>query len=220
MDAKPSKGYVYILSAPSGTGKTTIGNLLLKQLPFLERVITATTRQPREGEKHGVDYYFLQEEEFKRKIEEGFFLEWAKVYRYFYGTPKSEVKRITDQGKDALLIIDVQGALQVKKILPNAVSIFLLPPSLEELKSRLLNRGEKELELRLEWAKGEIPCAKHFDYVVVNDILQKAVEEIKSIMIANRRKVSFILEGDNFKELGLNRELINLIKGGKCHVSK
>ena len=150
-------GFVYILSAPSGAGKTTVGNLLLKEIPFLERVVTATTRSPRPGEKDGVDYYFLSEEEFIAKIERQEFLEWAKVYRYYYGTPKREVERILSQGKDALLIIDVQGAFQVKRQLPNAVSIFLLPPSLEELRKRLTLRGEKELKERLEWAKREIP---------------------------------------------------------------
>ena len=213
-----SKGFVYILSAPSGTGKTTVGNLLLKEIPFLERVITATTRQPREGEKHGVDYYFISEEEFKRKIEEGFFLEWAKVYKYYYGSPKSEVERILKSGKDALLIIDVQGALKVKKVLPNAVSIFLLPPSFEELKRRLLERGEKEWKTRLEWAKKEIPCAGTFDYLVVNDLLEKAVEEIKAIILSNRRKKEFVLNNENYKSLNLMRDIFQLIKGGNCDV--
>jgi guanylate kinase len=215
-----AKGFVYILSAPSGTGKTTIGNLLLKEIPFLERVITATTRKPREGEKHGVDYYFLTEEDFKRKIEEGFFLEWAKVYKYYYGSPKSEIERITSQGKDALLVIDVQGAFQVKKILPNAVSIFLLPPSFEELKRRLSQRGEKELEERFEWAKKEIPCAKFFDYVVVNNVIEKAVEEIKSIMIANRRKAAFVFNDENYKSLDFAGDILQAIKEGVCNAKE
>lgn len=215
-----AKGFVYILSAPSGTGKTTIGNLLLKEIPFLERVITATTRKPREGEKHGVDYYFLTEEDFKRKIEEGFFLEWAKVYKYYYGSPKSEIERITSQGKDALLVIDVQGAFQVKKILPNAVSIFLLPPSFEELKRRLSQRGEKELEERFEWAKKEIPCAKFFDYIVVNNVIEKAVEEIKSIMIANRRKAAFVFNDENYKSLDFAGDILQAIKEGVCNAKE
>jgi len=215
-----AKGFVYILSAPSGTGKTTIGNILLKEIPFLERVITATTRKPREGETHGVDYYFLSEEDFKRKIEEGFFLEWAKVYKYYYGSPKSEVERITSQGKDALLIIDVQGAFRIKKLLPNAVSIFLLPPSFEELKRRLSQRGEKELEERLNWALKEIPCAKHFDYVVVNDRLEQAVEEIKSIMIANRRKAAFVFNNENYKALNFGTDILQAIKEGICNAKE
>jgi len=214
------KGFVYILSAPSGTGKTTIGQRLLKEIPFLERVITATTRRPREGEKDGVDYYFLEEAEFLKRIEEGFFLEWAKVYRYYYGSPKSEIERILSKGKDALLIIDVQGAFEVKKKLPNAVSIFLLPPSVEELKNRLLKRGEKELEERLQWAKRELPCAKYFDYVVVNDILDKAVEEIKSIMIANRRKAAFVFNDENYKGLGFGEDILEAIRGGKCNAKE
>jgi guanylate kinase len=164
-----------------------------------------------------VDYYFLKEEDFKRKIEEGFFLEWAKVYKYYYGTPREEVERITSSGKDALLIIDVQGAFQVKKLLPNAITIFLLPPSLEELERRLKTRGERELKLRLEWAKGELPCARYFDYAVVNDELERAVDEIKSIMVANRRKAAFLFEGDNAKLLNLDKEVLELIKGGVCH---
>ena len=214
------KGFVYILSAPSGTGKTTVGHRLLEEIPFLERVITATTRKPREGEKNGVDYYFFSEEEFLKKIEEGFFLEWAKVYRYYYGSPKSEVERILSQGKDALLIIDVQGAFEVKRRLPNAVSIFLLPPSMEELKRRLLGRGEREIEERLEWAKKEIPCAKHFDYVVVNDLLDRAVEEIKSIMIANRRKAAFVFDNENYRSLGFGEDILEAIKGGRCDAKK
>ncbi|RTZ70259.1 MAG: guanylate kinase [Aquificaceae bacterium] len=213
-------GFVYILSAPSGAGKTTVGNLLLKEIPHLERVITATTRSPREGEKHGIDYYFLSEEEFIRKIEKGEFLEWARIYKYYYGTPKSEVERILSQGKDALLIIDVQGAFQVKEKLPNAVSIFLLPPSFGELKKRLTLRGEREIEERLEWAKREIPCAKHFDYVVVNDVLEKAVEEIKSIMLSNRRKAAFIFNNENYQSLHLGEDILRIIKGEDCHGNK
>ena len=213
-------GFVYILSAPSGAGKTTVGNLLLKEIPFLERVVTATTRSPRPGEKDGVDYYFLSEEEFIAKIERQEFLEWAKVYRYYYGTPKREVERILSQGKDALLIIDVQGAFQVKRQLPNAVSIFLLPPSLEELRKRLTLRGERELKERLEWAKREIPCAKYFDYVVVNDLLEKAVEEIKSIMLANRRRATFIFNNENYRSLNLGEDILRVIKEEECHGNK
>ena len=215
-----AKGFVYILSAPSGTGKTTIGELLLKEIPYLEKVITATTRKPREGEKHGRDYYFLREEEFLKKLKEDYFLEWAKVYRYYYGTPKEEVERIISSGKDALLIIDVQGAFQVKKKLPNAVTIFLLPPSFEELKKRLLKRGEKEIKLRLEWAKSEIPCAKYFDYVVVNDVLERAVEEIKSITLTNRLRSDFVFNNENYKFLGLGEDILNTVKGGKCNAKK
>ena len=155
-----------------------------------------------------------------RKIEEGYFLEWAKVYKYYYGTPREEVERITSKGKDALLIIDVQGAFQVKRKLSNAVSIFLLPPSFEELKRRLLKRGEKELKLRLEWAKSEIPCAKYFDYVVVNDVLEKAVEEIKSITVANRRKAAFVFNNENYKFLGLGGDILNTVRGGKCNAKE
>jgi guanylate kinase len=214
------KGFVYILSAPSGTGKTTVGNLLLKEVPFLKRVITATTRLPRPGERDGVDYIFLKEEEFKKKIEEGYFLEWARVYRYYYGTPKETVERLISEGFDALLIIDVQGAFQVKKLLPEAISIFLLPPSLEELKRRLETRGEKELQTRLEWAKRELPCAKHFDYAVVNDELSRAVEEIKSIMLANRRRSSFVFDNENYKVLNLGEDILRVIGGGVCDARK
>jgi guanylate kinase len=130
------------------------------------------------------------------------------------------VERITSQGKDALLIIDVQGAFQIKKVLPNAVSIFLLPPSFEELKRRLSQRGEKELEERFEWAKKEIPCAKFFDYVVVNDIVEKAVEEIKSIMIANRRKAAFVFNNENYKNLHFGVDILQAIKEGICNAKK
>jgi guanylate kinase len=212
---KKMEGHIYILSAPSGTGKTTIGEKLIREISFLEKVITATTRQPREGEKNGVDYYFYTEEEFLTKLKKGEFLEWAKVYKYYYGTPKAEVKRILSQGKDALLIIDIQGAIKVKEIIPSAILIFLLPPSLEELKRRLINRAEKEWELRFKWAvEKELPCVKVSDYVVINDNLNKAVKEVASIIISNRLRTSYFLS----KNLSLlsDEKIKEIIKNGKC----
>ncbi|MBK3332183.1 guanylate kinase [Persephonella atlantica] len=184
------KGELFILSSPAGGGKTTIANLLIKEIPNLKRVITCTTRKPRTGEKDGVDYYFLTEDEFKKRIEEGKFLEYAVVHGNYYGTPKEEVEKELSKGFDLLLVIDVQGMLQIKSKKSDVVSIFLLPPSLDELIKRMENRGDspEEIKKRIETAKKEIPQYKRYDYVVVNDVLEKAKNDVKCIIISHRHK--------------------------------
>ncbi len=184
------KGNLYVLSAPAGGGKTTIANLLLKEITFLKRVITYTTRQPRPGEKNGVDYIFKTKEEFEKLIKEGAFLEHAVVHGNYYGTPKKEVFELLEQGFDVLLIIDVQGMRQIKKKYPETIGIFLLPPSFEELINRMKKRGdsEKEIQKRVETAKKEIPAWKEYDYIVINDILEEAKNKIKCIIISNRQR--------------------------------
>ena len=213
-------GKVFILSAPSGAGKTTVALKLLSEVENLEKVITYTTRKPRPQEKNGVDYVFISKEEFEKKIKENFFLEYANVYGNYYGTPKKEVERILSEGKDVLLVIDVQGAFKIKKEIPEAVSIFLLPPSLEELKRRIEARGYKDenIEKRLETAKEEIPCAKYFDFVVVNDFVNSAVERVKSIIYSFRLEAKRILE--EIDKYVHNEEIINLLRGGKCYVKE
>ncbi len=181
-------GRVFVISAPSGTGKTSVVSRVLKSVPRVERVITATTRPKREGEVEGKDYYFLKEEDFKEKIKRGEFLEFAQIYGYYYGTLKKEVERITSEGRDALLVIDVQGALQVRKKLKGVITVFLLPPSLEELRKRLLRRGEREVEKRLEVAKEELRYAKEYDFVLVNRFLDDTVEKLSAIIISQRCK--------------------------------
>ncbi len=148
-----------------------------------------TTRPPRPGEKDGVDYFFVSTEEFLNKVASGEFLEWAKVYDNYYGTPLTYVKSRLQEGKDVLLEIDIQGARQVKKLFPDAVLIFIAPPSFEELGARITKRGtdsEEEIKKRLNSAKEELQAACEYDYVVVNDRQERAVEEV--IEIINKEK--------------------------------
>ncbi len=183
------RGELFVISAPAGGGKTTIVNMLLKEVPNLVRAITCTTRKPRDGEEDGKDYYFLTKEAFEESIKNDKFLEYAKVHDNYYGTPKDEVEKLLNEGKDVILIIDVQGMRQLrKKIKLNA--IFILPPSLEELINRMKKRGESEEEIkkRLETAKKELPAWKEYDYVVVNDVLEEAKENIKKIILSHRLK--------------------------------
>ncbi len=211
---------LFILSAPSGTGKSTIAGKLLQQLEGIRRVVTVTTREPRPGEKPGVDYIFLTKEEFEKGIEEGRFLEYANVYGNYYGTPRDQVERNLEEGYDSLLVIDVQGAFKVKRIYPDAVSVFLLPPSLEELKRRMIGRGyrDKNAQVRLETAKGEIPCAKRFDYIIINDFVDKAVDQLKSVILASRCERDSTLR--NLRNLLKSEEILSLIEGGECYVKE
>ncbi len=190
MEDKKAKGKLFILSSPAGGGKTTLANLLISEIPNLKRVITCTTRKPRPGEKNGVDYFFLSEEEFKRRIEENDFLEYAIVHGNYYGTPKKEVLEELSKGIDLILVIDVQGMRQVKKNFKDVVSIFLLPPSFNTIIERMKQRGdsEEEIKKRLETAKKEIPAWREYDYIVINDILEKAKEDLKHIILSFRLK--------------------------------
>ena len=211
---------LFILSAPSGTGKSTIAGRLVQQLEGIRKVVTATTREPRPGEEHGVDYIFMSKEEFEEGIEKGLFLEYANVYGNYYGTPRDQIERNLKEGYDSLLVIDVQGAFKVKKLYPDAVSVFLLPPSLEELKRRMVGRGYRDsnTQRRLSTARGEIPCAREFDYIIINDFIDKAVEQLRSIIIASRCEKESILK--NLKGVLHNEELIGLIEGGDCYVKE
>ncbi len=211
---------LFILSAPSGTGKSTIAGRLLQQLEGIRKVVTVTTREPRPGERHGIDYIFMSREEFEEGIENGLFLEYANVYGNYYGTPKDQVERNMREGYDSLLVIDVQGAFKVKRIYPEAISIFLLPPSLEELRRRMIGRGyrDRNTELRLRTAKGEIPCARRFDYIIINDFIDKAVERLKSVILASRCERESALK--NIRKLLHNEEIVSLIEGGDCYVKK
>ena len=213
-------GKVFIISAPSGTGKTTVARKVLEQVPDLVRVVTYTTRAPRPGEVDGQDYRFISKEEFEEKIKENYFLEYANVYGNYYGTPRKDIEELTSRGKDALLIIDVQGAFKVKSIIPEAVSIFLLPPSFEELKRRIEGRGyvDKNLERRLQTAKGEIPCARYFDYIVINDFLNNAVEKVKAIILSHRVETERVLS--NIEKYLQGSDIVKLLKGGKCYVKE
>ena len=211
---------LFILSAPSGTGKSTVAGKLLQQLEGIRRIVTATTREPRPGEKPGVDYIFLSKEEFEKGIKEGRFLEYANVYGNYYGTPRDQVERNLEEGYDSLLVIDVQGAFRVKNLYPDAVSIFLLPPSLEELKRRMISRGYRDAnaQVRLETARKEIPCARSFDYVIINDFVDKAVEQVRSVILASRCERESTLR--NLRSLIRSEDILNLIEGGECYVQE
>lgn len=183
------KGIIFIISSPSGGGKTTICRELLKQLPELGYSISMTSRSPRLGEKEGKDYFFISKEEFDEKISKGEFVEWAQVHGYHYGTPRPFLEEVLRSDRDTILDIDVQGALQIKKEYKTSCLIFLLPPSLETLASRLRKRktdDKKEIEKRLGKAQEEITFLKEYDYAIVNQELSQAVEEAKAIITAER----------------------------------
>lgn len=174
-----------VISAPSGTGKTTVIGHLLEQNHRLVRAITCTTRAPRGQEVDGVDYFFLTPEAFERKVLADDFLEWAHVHSYMYGTLRKVCMDILAQGKDVVLNVDVQGALNIKKIYPRAVLVFLSPPSLQVLEERLKGRGTDTPEViaqRIQNAKFELSMKKEYDYEVVNDDLQKAVGRLNSLI--------------------------------------
>lgn len=186
------RGEVYVLSSPAGGGKTTLSNLLLKEIPNLKRIVTCTTRKPRKGEINGVDYIFLEEEQFKEKIKKGDFLEYAVVHGNYYGTPKKQVFSEINKGNDVLLVIDVQGMRKIRSNLKNVITIFLIPPSIDELINRMRKRGDGEAEIkkRLETAVKEFSAWKEYDYIVINDILLDAKEAVKHIILSNRYKTT------------------------------
>lgn len=182
---KVGKGTLFVLSSPSGGGKSTIIRRLLDRNNELAYSISATTRAPRKGEKDGIAYFFLDEKDFKRKIGEEAFVEWAEVHGYFYGTLKKEMERLIDADKKVLLDIDVQGGLALKKSVPTSILIFLMPPSLKTLERRLEGRGtdsEDVIAKRLENARVEMEAAERYDYQVWNHDLDKTVEEVEAII--------------------------------------
>lgn len=185
------KGLLILISGPSGTGKGTVCDLLRQKHPEISYSISATTRQPRPGEQDGVNYYFYTKEKFREMIDQGQLLEWAEVYGNFYGTPKQKVLDRLEAGEDILLEIDTQGALNVMKVMPEGLFIFLLPPSLEELAARLKGRGtetEESLHRRLGAAVDEIKLATKYRYVVVNDKVEDAEETIAKIIEAEHHR--------------------------------
>lgn len=182
---KIQKGLVFIISAPAGTGKTTLVEMLLSEYPSeMKRSISCTTRTPRGSEKNGIDYVFVSEEEFEKKIKEGAFLEYAKVFNHYYGTLKETVSAFQNEGKHVFLVIDTQGALQLKEIL-DAVFVFIAPPDIDTLRRRLEHRHtetEDAINLRISYAKQEIDKAKYYDCIIMNDDLQKAYKEFKALV--------------------------------------
>jgi guanylate kinase len=182
-------GKLYIISAPSGAGKTSLVKQLVADVDGLTVSVSHTTRQMRPGEAHGQDYYFVSVTDFKAMQQQQAFLEHARVFDNFYGTAQQTVEENLSQGLDVILEIDWQGAEQIKKLLPDSVSIFILPPSTEILLQRLRNRGQDDEQIiarRMRDAVTEIGHHDEFDYLVVNDVFVQALTELKSIIIANR----------------------------------
>jgi len=179
------EGAIIAISAPSGTGKTSIVKRIIEEIPGLVFSVSATTRKKREYEKNGVDYFFLTEEEFKEKINNGEFVEWEKVYDYYYGTFKSVIEDSINKGSSLILEVDVKGALTIKRIFPDANLIYVVPPSHEALIKRLKNRkteDDADIKKRLERAIMELSIKEKFDYFVVNEDLDKAISETKNLI--------------------------------------
>ena len=189
------KGNLIVISGPSGAGKGTICKALLEREDNLYISVSATTRSPRKGEVDGVNYYFLTQEEFKKKVDNNEFLEWAEVHGNYYGTPKFNVEEMINEGKNIILEIDVQGALNVKKNCEDGVFIFILPPSMEELKRRIIARGSETPESlikRFKTAYEEFNYISKYNYAVVNVDLEEAVKKVQNILYAEDCRVSNI----------------------------
>jgi guanylate kinase len=194
-------GLIFIISAPSGTGKTTLVREVIQQLPGLRFSVSFTTRLPRPDEKEGEDYYFVSHSVFQKMMDQNEFLEWAEVLGNRYGTPRPDLKKMELEGVDLVLDIDTQGAKKVKKEIAQPVLIYVLPPSLRILRERLINRGVDSLErvkFRLSNARRDMEEAYGYHYVIVNDRLEDALEKLKSIIIAERcrRHKKMILEAN------------------------
>ncbi|MDH6368234.1 guanylate kinase [Paenibacillus sp. VTT E-133280] len=187
-----SKGLLIILSGPSGVGKGTVCTALRPKMPGLVYSVSATTRSPRAGEEDGVNYFFKSKEQFAAMIEADQLLEYAEYVGNFYGTPRDFVERTLNSGKDIILEIEVQGALKVKEKFPEGIFVFLLPPSMDELKDRIRGRGTEHpdvIDHRMTVAEDEINLMQHYDYAVVNDEIDLACKRIESIIIAEHCKV-------------------------------
>lgn len=184
-----NKGKLFVVSAPSGCGKGTILSEVLKNNDNLFYSVSATTRSPRDGEEDGVNYYFLSAEEFKQEIENNGMLEYAQFCDNFYGTPRKKVLEKLEQGIDVILEIETNGAMQIKKAMNEAILIFILPPSVSELRRRLNKRGTEEqdvIDKRVSEAAEEIKKAREYDYIMMNDELEKAIEDFEAILKASK----------------------------------
>ncbi|HEY8908618.1 MAG TPA: guanylate kinase [Rhodoferax sp.] len=184
-------GNLFVVAAPSGAGKSTLVKALLELDSQVQPSVSHTTRAPRGQEKHGREYFFVSETDFDAMVQAGVFIEWALVHNHRYGTSKKAIEERMSQGADVILEIDFQGALQIKRMFANAVTIFVLPPSWEELRSRLERRGEdapEVIEVRLQNAAQEMAQARQFDFVIINESFDRAVFDLKSIVHAQRLK--------------------------------
>jgi guanylate kinase len=204
---KKEKGKLFVISAPSGAGKTSLVKALLERAPHLRFSISYTTRKPRPAEKNGLDYFFVDHPTFETMVSAAEFLEHAKVFDNYYGTPKKQVQEILDGGEHVILEIDWQGAALVRKNLPEGQSIFILPPSREELELRLRGRGtdaQDAIERRLRDSVGDMTHWKEFDYVVVNDDFERALGDLASIVEGN----GATLERDRPEVITLTKALL------------
>lgn len=186
-----TQGICFVLSGPSGIGKDTVLRHLSKDFP-INKVVTATTRSPRENETDGVDYDFLTKEDFQQKIRENYFLEYAEFSGNFYGTPKKNVEKLLNEGKNALLKIEVQGAVNVKKLLPEALLIFLAPPSISLLEERLRHRNtdsEEDIQKRLKTAEKELEYIKYYDYLLINENSMESAKILKNILSSKAYRI-------------------------------
>lgn len=187
------KGLLIVVTGPSAVGKGTICNALRQETPNLHWSVSCTTRKQRPGEVHGKDYFFIDEPEFRRRIEAGEMLEWAQVYSNFYGTPRQYVDEMIEAGNDIILDIDMQGARRVRDLYPGSVFVFVIPPSMETLRQRIAGRGtesEEAVRLRLEQAPKWIEEGLQYDYVIVNDELHAAVRHLRSIIQAEKSRTT------------------------------
>lgn len=203
MGIRLEKGILFIVSAPSGAGKSTICAEVMRHDPNLSFAISHTTRDPRTGEQDEVDYHFVSKNVFTRMVEDGEFVEWAEVHGNCYGTSREMLDTLLAQGRDIIHDIDVQGAAQLRKILPEAVFIFVLPPSVKALAMRLRGRGtdaEVVMAERLANARGEVESYCQYDYVILNDALDHAVENFRTIIGAERLKAARV-DPEGVKEI-------------------
>ncbi|GAB1401729.1 guanylate kinase [Elusimicrobiota bacterium] len=185
-------GMIIIVSAPSGAGKTSICDAVIRDDKNIIYSVSTTTRKPRKGEKDGREYLFVDEKKFKQDIKNGKFIEWARVHGNYYGTAKAVLQNVLSKGKDVLLDIDVQGALSIKKKYKDALMLFIMTPTLKELKKRLIKRNKDSKEtinIRIENAKKEIKYVNSYDYLILNDKLKKSINDVKAVIKAERLSI-------------------------------
>lgn len=193
---------LFVVSGPSGVGKSTLCRHILQDVPDIRLSVSCTTRQPRAGETNGKEYRFISEEEFRTSIEEHAFAEWAEVYGRLYGTPWKELEQEPGIHTDILLDIDVQGALQVMKTLQKAVTIFILPPSLETLRTRLAGRGtdsSEEQNRRFQKSQEEMKSYSEYQYTIRNETLEQAIQELRAVIVAERVKTTHVVPAQVFR---------------------
>jgi guanylate kinase len=197
-DRRPRRGIIFILSAPSGAGKTTISRAALKAIGGLDASISLTTRPPRESEVDGIDYYFVTDDEFRRRVDDGELAEWARVFDASYGTPREPLNRAIRSGRDILLDIDIQGADQIRQGYPHdAVTIFVLPPSFTDLEERLRRRAtenEAAIVRRLKRARGEASAFPKYDYLIINEDVADSITRLEAVVNAERIRVTRLRE--------------------------